>query len=795
MLGMNTRTLLADTWFPLRLFSTLLVLAAALPAVAQNAANYAFTHVAGSTAGPGYSDGVGANARFFSPGEAALDNLGNLYIADGNNTVRKITPAGVVTTLAGKPGISGSADGSGADARFGVLGGIAVDSAGRILVSDATNHTIRRISPQGNVETIAGTSGQAGQANGVGPAARFSQLHAMAIDPSDNLYVIDANDAYQAGWQTIRKITPAGVVTTVNLRDANGTALTPMQLTAIATDLAGQLYFVDTRFGTTSTIYRATPDGVASALTGQFPPEWVASMKVGASGNFHITYPVNLHGVVTLSPSGDLLKKTVGFKGANGVAVDAAGNIYVTDFVEDTVYKLAPDGSKSLLAGSIPVAGADDGTGVAARFNWPEGLALAASGDLYVADRTNSTIRRITTAGNVTTFAGLAANPGNVDAEGATARFNYPSHMVFDTSGNLYVLDQGNCSIRKITPAGVVTTLAGTPNQGGGEVDGLGTAARFSYLGGVAIDRAGNLFVAGVDTLRKVTPAGEVTTIGGAYNTPGSSDGPLATARFFQSGGMVMDRSDNLFIADSGNHTIRKVTPAGNVTTVAGTAGMSGSVDGKGAAARFYYPADISVDADGNLYVADSGNRTIRKITPDGTVSTLGGVAGFAGSENGVGPDARFYAPNGIVADPTGNIYVADSSDHAIRKGVPAALPIITTQPASQTVAVGGSVQLAVTASGIPAPAYQWYFNGTPLSGATASTLSFTNVRASDAGDYTVVVSNAFGTATSNKAVLTVTAGTTPPSNPPSGGGGAPSLWFLLALSVLGLARRRIAGR
>jgi streptogramin lyase len=273
----------------------------------------------------------------------------------------------------------------------------------------------------------------------------------------------------------------------------------------------------------------------------------------------------------------------------------------------------------SLIAGNIAGPGADDAVGTAARFRTPSGIASDAAGNLYIADSKNHTIRKISPVGAVTTLAGTAERSGSADGSGAIARFNVPFDIAVGAASNLYVADSGNHSIRVISPTGAVTTLAGAAGFAG-SADGNGPAARFNSPGGIAADANGNLYV--TDTfnhvIRRITPAGAVTTIAGMAQMPGNADGNLAAARFNTPVGIALDRAGNLYVADTGNHTIRKITPAGVVTTLAGTAGSPGFVDGSGAAARFNLPFGVASDATGNLYVGDSGNYTIRKITPAG---------------------------------------------------------------------------------------------------------------------------------------------------------------------------------
>ena len=309
--------------------------------------------------------------------------------------------------------------------------------------------------------------------------------------------------------------------------------------------------------------------------------------------------------------------------------------------------------------------------------SFPIGVAVDATGNVYVANF-NHTIVRITPAGVVTTLAGLAGNAGSTDGLGSAARFNQPRSVAVDTAGNLYVADTTNNTIRKITPAGVVSTLAGLAGSIG-SADGAGSAARFSQPLGVAVDAAGTVYVGDTSnsTVRAITPAGVVSTLAGLAPFSGSADGAGPLARFSFPSGVAVDAAGNVYVGDQGNHTIRMIAPGGVVTTLAGLAGSAGSVDGTGSAARFNGTYGVAIDAAGNVYDADLGNATIRKTTAAGVVTTLAGSTGSLGNVNGTGSAARFNNPRGVAVDAVGDVYVADTDNNAIRKITPAG--VVTT--------------------------------------------------------------------------------------------------------------------
>ncbi len=300
---------------------------------------------------------------------------------------------------------------------------------------------------------------------------------------------------------------------------------------------------------------------------------------------------------------------------------------------------------------------------------YPAGIARDGSGNLYVADAASNTIRKVDSAGAVSTLAGAPGTVGSQDAAGADARFNQPTGVAVDSAGNVYVADSGNATIRKITPGGGVTTLAGSPS-GRGSADGAGSAALFSQPGGIAVDNAGTVYVTDAlnATIRKITPNGTVSTLAGAAGSRGEADGPGPTARFNFPTGVAVDAAGNLYVADTYNATIRKIGPDGTVSTVAGSAGITGAVDLTGLNALFDQPFGVAVDAAGNVYVADTGNSTIRRIAPGGAVSTLAGIGGIAGLAEGAGDHALFNQPRGLVGDGAGNLYVADTGNAAIRR-------------------------------------------------------------------------------------------------------------------------------
>jgi sugar lactone lactonase YvrE len=403
------------------------------------------------------------------------------------------------------------------------------------------------------------------------------------------------------------------------------------------------------------------------AITGFTPMEGIAGTTVTITGiNFSTVISENIvmfNGEVASITGATATTLTVTVPAGTTGKITVQVGTQKTASLDDFIYK--PLVTVSTLAGS-GTTGFADGTGTAAQFDRPYGVALDANGNVYVADGVNQRIRKITTGGAVSTLAG-SGTAGFADGIGATAQFRNPTGIAVDASGNVYVGDVTNNRIRKITPNGVVSTLAGDGTSG--LADGTGTAAKFSSPSGLTVDAAGNVYVCDRENncIRKITPDGVVSTLAGdgAAGAFGYADGVGTAARFTLPRSITVDPAGNLYVVDYGNHRIRKVTSGGVVTTLAGSS--KGFADGMGIAAKFDYPLGIARDTEGNLYVADYNNQRIRKITPSGEVSTLAG-SGTQGFVDGTGATAQFEGPFGIGIDVSGNLYVSDRLGHRIRK-------------------------------------------------------------------------------------------------------------------------------
>ncbi len=565
---------------------------------------------------------------------------------------------------------------------------IAVANDGTAYVVDKSRHVVIAIAPDGVAQILAGYDGDAG--NGEGFGATFAYPQGVAVSSKGVVYVADTDN------HTIRRIDGPNTATTIagsagrpgsgESGDGQGFFQYPCGL---AMDASDNLYVADCH---NHTIRRIAADGRVSTLAG-----W-AGVPGSEDGN----------------------GQAARFKLPYAVAVDTKGNVYVADSGNHTIRVIDAKGTVRTLAGLAGSPGAADGKGTVARFDGPRGIQVDADGVVYVTDRDNQAVRQITAGGVVSTWAGTPGKEGlqdgaakdatfslpcglardskgalmltelghqavrKIDAAGkvstlisaatgqegvgATVRFSSPHQVALDKAGVTYVADSGHHSIRKVLPDGTSSTLAGTGNYN--SVDGTGASAGFSFPLGVAVDDSGTVYVADTysHTIRKVTPAGVVSTLAGTAYTFGSTDGTGAAARFYFPTNLAVDDAGNVYVADSSNATIRKVTPAGVVTTLAGKAGAYGYLDGAGTEARFYAPAGIAVDGQGNIYVGDSGNQVIRKITPAGVVSTHAGQAGTYGYVDGPAASARFASPWRIAADSAGQVYVADAGSRTLRQ-------------------------------------------------------------------------------------------------------------------------------
>lgn len=707
---------------------------------------YTFEVFAGPDGGKDWFDGSGNTSRFNVPWGITADASSNLYVVDGGGCIRKVTSAGVVTTLAGDCGPNGGiGDGPGGQASFNNPRHVAIDASGNLYVADMLANLIRKVTPAGMVTTIAGT-GAAGSADGPALSATFNRPSGIALDSAGNIYVSDRFT------HVIRKISGGTVTTFAGAAGVPGTTNSPARFNGpagLAVDSSNNVYVADSG---NCAIRRITPGGVVStfaglagtcgridgpAATARFFE--VEGLAIDATDTVWVTNAPD-HSIRRITSGGDVTTFAGGNRGdADGIGTAAAfltptgivkapnGNLYVTESLGKIVRRITPAAEVSKFVGRGFPDGHHDGVGTAARFRYPVGVETDAAGNLYVADRYTFTIRKITPAGSVTTFAGLPFDNGSDD--GASGRFSNPYGIALDTAENVYVTELFANKVRKVTPAGTISTLAGSGVAG--SANGTGTAAQFNGPTDAAVDSSNNVFVTDRDnhTIRKITSGGVVTTFAGAAGSPGWADGSGGVARFSSPTGIVRDSANNLFVTDTNNHVIRRITPAGSVTTFAGSAGAAGFDDGTGGAARFYNPAAIAIDALNNLFVYDAGSRRIRRVTPGGVVTTVAGSSSEIVTRAGTGLDARFLLVHGLAVSPSGLLYVSEYDNSAIIRGTVALAAKATIDQPTGEIHLPRQLGVVNPGSG---STFQWSMVRRPsgssatLSSATAASPTFT---------------------------------------------------------------------
>jgi len=592
------------------------------------------TRVAGTPAAGFSGDGgLGVNAQLSNPNGVAVDGAGNLYIADTyNNRIRKVAPSGIITTVAGTGTNGNTGDGGPAtQAEIDLDGGalMAADAAGNLYFAGYEGTRIRKISPTGIIGAYAGT-GAAGVFGDGGPAvqAGIEDLVGMALDGSGNLYIADSI------W--VRKISASGIIATIagggtyGVSGDGGPAIDAsfQFLESVAADSSGNVYA-----GDAARVRKITPDGIIHALAG--------TGTQGFSGDGGPALAAQLNTPLSLATDGD-------------------GNLYIADEENYRIRMVSAAGAIATVAGngSYNFQG-DGGPAVAAQLSGTLGVAVDAAGSLYIADGGNNRVRKVLADGAIATVAGTGAPGASGDGgPAAAAQLSKPAGLAFDGAGNLYIADESNYVVRKVAPNGVITTLATKSSIGDG---GAGGPAA------VATDNSGDVFVnTGLGQyVRRISPDGTVTQL--LYGGPLMMGGPYFQWPS-QYWGIAADPSGNLYAADAPYSRIVRVTPSGIVSTLAGAAGSGFSGDGGPAAgAQLSRPLGLGLDGAGNLFIADSANNRVREIS-GGNMDTVAGngVAGYSG-DGGLATAALLRGPGAVAAGPNGRIYVADSGNRAIR--------------------------------------------------------------------------------------------------------------------------------
>jgi sugar lactone lactonase YvrE len=784
----------------------------------------------------------GLQVQLWTPNACAYDAAGNLYVADRNNhRVWCLAADGVMTTVAGTgaPGFDG--DGGAAErARLHDPAAVAVGATGDLYIADRLNHRIRRVSTSGVIMTIAGT-GVAGYGGDNGPALQALLQHptGLALDAQGVLYIADA------GNNRLRIISPVGIITTLagtGTEGYNGENVAALQAwlagpAGLTIEANGGVAFAEPG---NNRVRRVTPDGRVQTIAGngQF-----GSVGEGVPGpTARLASPqgvaVDAAGVLIADTLSSRIRRVgldglirtvggtgrIGFSGDGGPAAEAqlflpaglaiapGGGYTIVDGGNDRVRRVDGAGVIRTIAGvGLYASGGDGGPATAATLLRPQGGAEGPGGVWYVADTYGQTIRRINLDRTIESIAGNGeVGFAGDDGPGTLARLDHPSDVVADGAGNVFISDTRNNRIRVVNAAGTIRTFAGTGNAGNQGDGGPAAAAQFSNPRGLARDGTGNLYVVdqGNSRVRRILTSGLVQAVAGTGEAGFAGDGgPALQAKFNSPEGLALDSAGNVFICDTANHRVRRVSPAGIITTVAGNgvAGFSGD-GGQARNAALHSPMGVAVGEDGSLYLADYNNHRIRRVRPDGVIETVagsGGVGSGGGGHAGDGgppTEATLLYPADLQVLSSGSLLIVEQGLGFLRQVLPGGTvlrgtpseaatgpqsvvlearageavsqqaftlfvdtpPAVTSPPLSQQVAVGGTASFTVTATGTPPLSYQWLRNGAALSdggrisGSATAQLSVANVQTGDAAQYEVIVLNNAGSVRSPAAQLTV---------------------------------------
>ena len=640
----------------------------------------------------------------------------NVYFSSGNS-VFKIDGSGTLTLIAGNSRAGFSGDGGPAvNAQLNAPQGLALDAAGNLYIADSQNNRVRMVDTNGVITTFAGngTVNPPGFWGDSGPAVNAS-LHlptGVAVDSTGKVYIAAASDntvrvvttdgiinifagsgypGYYGDYAatvagTTTTVTNVGTATIATLFNPQDVAIGPNNSILIAdagnsairqVTSAGIIYTIS---GNGSTGLSGDGTAINLAMLAPF------SVAADSSGNIYAA-EFGTNRIRKLDTKGNITTAigdgNQGFAGdggppnkvemdlPTGVAVDSSGNILFADSLNNRIRKLASGSVNTIAGNGVLSHSGDGGAAVKAQINTPLGVAVDAAGNTYIADTANNVVRRVDSNGAISNFAGTGTAGSSGDGSAATgAQLNGPQGLAVDSAGNLYIADTQNNRVRKVT-GGTISTVAG---NGTGGFAGDGAAAGSAQLNlpfGVAVDAGGNLYIAefGNNRVRKVTAGGTISTLAGNGVFGYSGDGGQATGAMLNGPqGVAVDTLGNVYIADAANNRVRRVAPNGTITTVAGSglAGYSGD-GGSAVNAQVGNPVAVAVDSTGNLFIAD-GSARVRKVFVSGLIQTIAGngTKGYTG-DGGVATSATLSGPSALAVNASGNVWVADTLNNAVR--------------------------------------------------------------------------------------------------------------------------------
>ncbi|MGO8687251.1 MAG: NHL repeat-containing protein [Candidatus Dormibacteria bacterium] len=662
----------------------------------------------------GTTPGRATSSELDRPYGVAVDAAGNLYIADsGRDVVERVTPSGRLSVVAGDGRVGKPTPGRATSSELEGPSGLAVDGSGNLYIADNGNNMVEKVTPSGTLSVAAGL-GQAGGAP-----------NAVAEDADGNLFIasIDSDE--------IEEVTASGQESVVAGTDRPG-APTPGPATSsrlgepygVAVDAAGNLYIADTDYnvvakvthsGTLSVVAGTGRSGLGAPVPGPATsaalglPEGLA---VDAAGNLYIA-DFLAHVVEKVTPSGMLaVVAGTGTLGAptpgpatssdlgtpTAVAVDAAGDLYIADADNNVVEKVTPSGLLSVVAGTAKVGLPAPRPAIGSQLDEPGGVAVGADGNLYITDADRSVVEQVTPSGTLSVAAGSGRFGQPTPGPATSSDLDFPSAVAVDAVGDLYIADTANDVVERVSRSGTLSVVAGTGDPGK-PTPGPATSSELGHPSGVAVDAAGNVYIAdsGNDVIEKVTPSGTLSVVAGTGDPGKPTPGPATGSDLSDPLGVAVDAAGHVYIADTGNDVVEKVTTSGMLSVVAGTGDQGAPTPGPATNSHLSGPGGVTVDAAGNLYIADSGNGVVEKVTRSGVLSVVAGTGDAGAPTAGPATSSDLTSPWAVAVDAAGDIYITDS-DNSVVEMVAESVGTSTPAGSAMPLLVGVGVAIVLVA-------------------------------------------------------------------------------------------------